>query len=210
MKVFNKNKYRNMFFTIAPSIFLGLISIVYIFNLVPREFAPATVVDEPITIPVVDAPTSDIAPAPLTQVKPKRISIASIGIDTVVSVPPSIEISVLDNALLAGAVYYPGSGGLNGGNALVFGHSTGLSVVKNQAFKAFNNLKNVKPGDLVYVTGDDGYTYVYKAGEVELVDQSEELVEFNTNSNMITLSTCNTFGQKQERHVLKAYFAYRE
>lgn len=204
-KVFQNKTYRNMFLIVAPTIFILLLGVIYISGLLPQELAPNISVTE---TPKPNAVVGNLAQSiPETkQVKPIHITIASVGINTTVEEPASREIIVLDNALLKGAVYYPGSGGLNGGNALIFGHSTGLSVVHNQAFKTFNNLKNIKAGDEISVTGDDGEVYVYKALSVELVNQSEELVEFNTAKNMITLSTCNTFGQKQERHVVKAVF----
>jgi sortase (surface protein transpeptidase) len=36
------------------------------------------------------------------------------------------------------------------------------------------------------------------------VDQTRALVEFDNNKNMLTLSTCNTFGAKSERYVVEA------
>jgi LPXTG-site transpeptidase (sortase) family protein len=129
-----------------------------------------------------------------------------VGIDTSVNHPQSQNVQVLDTALLKGAVYYPGSGSLLSGNAFAFGHSTGLSVVHNQAFKTFNNLKNVKEGDEIRVTGDDGNVYLYSAVSINLVTDDAELVVFDTSERMITLSTCNTFGKKEDRYVVKALF----
>jgi sortase (surface protein transpeptidase) len=37
------------------------------------------------------------------------------------------------------------------------------------------------------------------------VDQTRALVEFN-DKNMLTLSTCNTFGAKSERYVVEANY----
>jgi LPXTG-site transpeptidase (sortase) family protein len=143
-------------------------------------------------------------------VLPSRIVIASVGIDTVVNRPDSQNVETLDQALLSGAVYYPGSGSLVRGNAFLFGHSTGLSVVRNQAYKAFNNLKQVKAGDEILVYGEDGNIYTYSAVSTELVTEDTALVEFDTAERMITLSTCNTFGKKEERHVVKAVFVGKE
>jgi sortase (surface protein transpeptidase) len=47
--------------------------------------------------------------------------------------------------------------------------------------------------------------YRYMVSSVVLVDQTRALVEFN-DKNMLTLSTCNTFGAKSERYVVEANY----
>ena len=89
----------------------------------------------------------------------------------------------------------------------LFAHSTGFKVVQNQAYKAFNNLKNLSAGDSIFVSGEDGKTYVYKVSSVKLATDKDVLVTFDGKDRMITLSTCNTFGQKAERYVVEAYFS---
>ncbi|MEN9647948.1 MAG: hypothetical protein RLY57_752 [Candidatus Parcubacteria bacterium] len=203
--VFKKASYRRMFIAYAIGIFVVLGSILFVFHLVPNEFDQT----ESISINEEHSVTNDtqqVQDTTVADVIPVRITIASVGIDTTVSHPQSQEVELLDQALLKGAVYYPGSGSLVRGNAFVFGHSTGLSVVRNQAFKAFNNLKHVQSGDEIRVTGDDGYVYVYSALSTELVTEDTALVEFDTTDRMLTLSTCNTFGKKEERHVVRAVF----
>jgi LPXTG-site transpeptidase (sortase) family protein len=205
--LWTQSDYRNLFLVLAGIIFLFLFAVVYALNMLPAELGPS----EPAS------PAEEVRPAYTNEPEvkennavPVRIEIASVGIDTSVSHPQVPTVEVLDNALLKGAVYYPGSGTIGEGNMFVFGHSTGLSVVRNQAFKAFNNLKNVKAGDVIRVTGTDGQIYLYEAISIELVDENEALVQFNTREQMITLSTCNTFGEKQERHVVKAVLKGQE
>jgi LPXTG-site transpeptidase (sortase) family protein len=136
---------------------------------------------------------------------PIRIMIDKIGVDTAVSNPASSDISILNDALLKGAVRYPGSGTLGKGNMFIFGHSSGLRVINNQAFKAFNNLKDLTIGDTIQIhSANKGYNY--KVTSVSLVDDDEALVTFSNDKNMLTLSTCNVFGQKQERYVVEAQF----
>lgn len=195
------------FFTL---IFIGLFAIAYAIQIIPNELVDTSGGNSPIISEEVDeynefAFTED-EPVALTQTKPSKIEIPRVGINVIISHPASPSVEVLDNALLKGAVYYPGSGTIEKGNMFIFGHSTGLKVVRNQAFKAFNNLKNVSVGDLIYITGEDGKTYQYKAISVDLVDENEALVQFDTSNQMITISTCNTFGEKQERHVVKGEF----
>ncbi len=136
---------------------------------------------------------------------PIRVVIDKIGINTPVSNPASTDLSVLNSELQKGAVRYPGSGTLGKGNMFIFGHSTGIKVVNNQAYKAFNNLKELEKGDVIHIQSNDN-SYNYKVTSVRLVDSTEALVTFSDDSNMLTLSTCNVFGQKQERYVVEAVF----
>jgi LPXTG-site transpeptidase (sortase) family protein len=136
---------------------------------------------------------------------PLRVLIDKVGIDTSVSNPTSADVSILNNALLKGSVRYPGSGTLGRGNMFIFGHSTGIRVVNNQAYKAFNNLKNVEIGDTVRIQSIDK-EYNYKVTSVSMVDSEDAWVTFSDDKNMVTLSTCNVFGQKQDRYVVEAVF----
>jgi LPXTG-site transpeptidase (sortase) family protein len=198
--VFKQASYFRLFIALTIAIFAMLGTLLYVLHLVPEELAHSTNGSN------VTRSNVQEEPAYIADVLPARIVISSVGIDTIVNHPDSQNVEVLDQSLLSGAVYYPGSGSLIRGNAFVFGHSTGLAVVRNQAFKTFNNLKNVKAGDEIRAYGDDGNVYIYKAVSTELVVDDNTLVEFDTSEKMLTLSTCNTFGKKEERHVVKAVF----
>jgi LPXTG-site transpeptidase (sortase) family protein len=137
--------------------------------------------------------------------KPIRIVIDKIDVDVAVSNPNTTNVATLDEYLKQGAVRYPGSGFLGSGNMFLFAHSTGIKVVNNQAYKAFNGLKNLSSGDIIKVFSKNK-VYQYKVTSVILVDQTKALVEFNSRKNMLTLSTCNTFGAKSERYVVEADF----
>jgi LPXTG-site transpeptidase (sortase) family protein len=136
---------------------------------------------------------------------PDKITISKIGVDSEIQKPQSQEVSVLDAALNKGAVYYPGSGTINFGNMFLFGHSTGFSIVNNQAYKTFNNLDDLVAGDEIEIESN-GRTFIYKVQKVTLLDESAAFVDFSKTDQMLTLSTCNTFGQKQERWVVEAIF----
>lgn len=135
--------------------------------------------------------------------EPTRLVISSIGVDTVVSNPKSSNAETLDAALTKSAVRYPGSGLPGIGNMFIFGHSTGFSVVQNQAYKVFNKIKNAKVGATIMVYSKSA-SYEYRVTSVRLVDKSKALVEFDTAKNMLTLSTCDSFGREQDRYVLEA------
>lgn len=146
------------------------------------------------------AQTETVAEAPV------RIVAETLGIDTQIINPGSRDIEVLDQALLSGAVHYPGSGNLNeNSNVFLFGHSTGFRVVQNEAYKAFNGLKDAKEGDLIRVQSEKN-EYVYRVSKVSLVHADQALVELETGVKKLTLSTCNSFGAKQERYVVEADF----
>jgi LPXTG-site transpeptidase (sortase) family protein len=127
--------------------------------------------------------------------EPTRIVIERIGVDAIVANPNTANLKTLDDYLLQGAVRYPGSGLIGYGNMFIFAHSTGFRVVQNQAFKAFNGLKDLVEGDIIKVYSGN-QVYSYRVSSVRLVDSNAALVEFGGNKNMLTLSTCNSFGAK--------------
>lgn len=150
----------------------------------------------------VDAPSS----AATVDATPRRIIIERLGVDTSILNPESTDVETLDAALLKGVVRYPGSGDLDDvSNMFLFGHSTGFRVVQNEAFKAFNGLKNAKEGDLIRVQSDS-HEYVYRVTRVSLVDAQEALVSLSSREKKLTLTTCNSFGAKSERYVVEAAF----
>lgn len=137
---------------------------------------------------------------------PDRIVIPKIGVDSDVQKPQSQDVAVLDQALTKGAVYYPGSGTISNGNMFIFGHSTNWKVVNNPAYKTFNDLDKLNVGDEINIESN-GKTFIYKVKKVTLVDEEEALVSFNKTGKTLTISTCNTFGAKQERWVVDAEFS---
>ncbi|MFA6296967.1 MAG: sortase [Candidatus Paceibacterota bacterium] len=138
---------------------------------------------------------------------PVRIVAPTIGLDSAIEIPTSTDFLVLDNSLDKGPVYYPGSGQAGVGNMFIFGHSTGFKVVINKAYQVFNNIKNLKNGDEIKIYGKNK-VYTYKVSSVNLVNENEALVNFSNKSNMLTLSTCDSFGKKTDRYVVEAYFSY--
>ena len=110
--------------------------------------------------------------------------------------------SGLDSALLKGAVRYPTSA-LLGESApmLIFGHQSYLPVVKNQAFKAFNSLQNVRAGDDVIVSSATT-NYHYRVTSISYVDAGDAEIQIGGGARTLTLVTCDSFGkQKTKRYV---------
>jgi len=139
-------------------------------------------------------------------VEPLRLIIEAADVDTPVLNPESRDVAVLDEALHGGAVHYPGSGNLNDtSNMFIFGHSSYLPNVINEAYKAFNGIQNLVSGDVIKVHSVDE-EYVYVVETVSRVDANDAWVELSSDKKKLTLSTCNNFGQKQDRFVVEAQF----
>ncbi len=139
---------------------------------------------------------------------PDRIVINKVGINTKVEKPSSRDVNVLDQYLTRGAVYYPGSGSIEKGNIFIFGHSSNLAVVRNQSYKTFNGIEKLKQGDEIIAVAGEA-EYVYKVNSVRLLDANETQINFDNTKRLLTLTTCNTFGAKQERWVVESEFYSR-
>jgi LPXTG-site transpeptidase (sortase) family protein len=143
------------------------------------------------------------------KVLPTRLVIEKIGVDTPISNPSSTDVAVLDQALLSGGVRYPASATLEeNGNVLLFGHSTTLPVVRNQAYKAFVGIGTLTTGDQIKVRSADN-EYLYSVTKVSKVSADKELVLFPATGRMLTLSTCDLLGTKADRFVVEAQFVRR-
>lgn len=135
---------------------------------------------------------------------PMRIEIPEVGIDVTVKNPESTNVAVLDEALLTGAVRYPTSAKLGEeGNTILFGHSSYLPIVNNEAFKAFNEIQNLKEGDRIYVHGEV-QTYVYSVTQVAQADAEEDAIPLTKTGHTLTLATCDSFGKKSDRFIVVA------
>jgi LPXTG-site transpeptidase (sortase) family protein len=141
---------------------------------------------------------------------PTRIVISAIGVDTVIENPASTDIGTLDQALLKGAVRYPASA-LLGENArmFIFGHQSKLPVVKNKAFKAFNDLQNLKGGEEIVVYSSTA-VYRYRVKLVEHKSAEDAWIELGYGARELILTTCDSFGKKTDRYVVTAEFVSRE
>jgi len=141
---------------------------------------------------------------------PIKIQIQKVGVDITISDPNNVDSAILNQYLLKGAVRYPGSGYLGSGNLFIFGHSSTLSVVHNQAYKAFNKIEDLKEGDEISVYSTST-KYIYKVRDVRTVKASQEEVNLTTKENMLTLSTCDLIGSTNEyRYVVRADYVRKE
>ena len=185
------------------AVFLGVFFVSF------ATLATLDIVPEPpakLVADAVEVPASSLAAGvALSQPEnPVRIEVPAIGMDVEIRNPDSTSVAVLDEALLTGAVRYPTSAKLGEeGNTILFGHSSYLPIVNNVAFKAFNEIQDLKEGDRILVHGES-MTYVYAVKEVYEADANDAAIPLTKSGHTLTLATCDSFGKKTDRFIVEA------
>jgi len=138
---------------------------------------------------------------------PTKIEIPAINLSATIANPTTTDTETLDGDLLRGAVRYPTSARLGEtGNVVLFGHSSYLPVVGNQAYKTFNGIQKLVAGDTITVySADVAYTYHVRSVAKESA-ASNAGISLALASRVLTLATCNSFGAKTDRFVVTADF----
>lgn len=137
---------------------------------------------------------------------PERIEIPAIDMDLAIQNPSTKNIDKLTQVLVNGPARYVDSAKLGEkGNMLLFGHSSRLPVVRNQMYKAFNGISELKAGDVITVSGN-GNEYLYVVTAVRIADAEEDVVSLSKDSTRLTLVTCNVLGEKTSRFIAEADF----
>jgi LPXTG-site transpeptidase (sortase) family protein len=138
---------------------------------------------------------------------PLGISIPAIKLTATIANPDTTDIATLDSLLLKGAVRYPTSASLGEtGNVVIFGHSSYLPIVGNQAYKTFNGIQKLVAGDAVTVfSSDTSYTYRVRNMMKESTTDVAG-IPLSVTGRVLTLSTCDSFGAKTDRFVVVADF----
>lgn len=198
--------------------FLGVYVVVFFVGLVmlqelgvaPFQLAQANTYVAPVHVTQTETVAVVAIPDDAKSQSPKRIEIPKVGIEASVENPESTDIASLDEALLSGTVRYPTSATLGEeGNMVIFGHSSHLPVVHNQAFKAFNDIEKLVVGDTIIVYGST-YRYIYAVESVEQKDAESDLIPLDVEGVKLTLSTCDTFRAKSARFVVTATLVLTE
>jgi len=155
--------------------------------------------------PILPNPSEELLDNKEAGEAPRNIKIDSVDIDVDISTPNEVSVSALDAALQSGAVHYPGSGGVGGDRRMfLFGHSSRLAAVINDSYRAFNGLDDVEIGDEITVSDENGKEVIYEVTSVEIADASDRLVSLVSGRGKLTLSTCTTFGARENRVVVEA------
>ena len=188
---------------VAAFIAVFILSFVFLASVgaTPNPIHPQ-VVDEPVISPS-ESPVSTIAASPEM---PVRVIAKDINLDVSVDNPVSTDVDALDQALLKGAVRYPTSAQLGvDGTVLLFGHSSYLPIVHNQAYKTFDGIQNLKTGAVIHVYSSD-IDYQYSVVGVRVADATQDSIELNPKGKHLTLVTCDSFATKSNRFIVSAEF----
>ncbi len=138
--------------------------------------------------------------------EPVKIEIPAISLAATIADPASTDPAVLDNLLLSGAVRYPTSAKLNeNGNVVLFGHSSYLPIVRNQAYKTFDGIQKLHAGDIIIVYSSH-QVYEYPVRSVAKESADSGVIPLSVSGRVLTLSTCNSFATKSDRFVVTADF----
>lgn len=188
---------KGSFFAVASGIFVLSVVTLSAYDLLPEAktavATPATTIESVVSVmPVAE--------------DPMRIEVPAIDLAVAIRNPVTTDIATLDKELLSGAVRYPTSARLGEtGNVVVFGHSSYLPVVGNQAYKAFNGIQKLVPGDTVTVYSS-GTAYTYRVRSMEKKSATDAGIPLLVTGRVLTLATCDSFGTKSDRFVVTADF----
>jgi len=137
---------------------------------------------------------------------PTKIEIQTINLSASIANPTTTDVEVLDQKLLSGAVRYPTSAKLGEtGNVVLFGHSSYLPIVNNQAYKTFNGIQKLLVGDTIVVYSSD-MAYTYQVRSVTKESANDATIPLSVSGKILTLATCNSFAEKSDRFVVVADF----
>lgn len=152
-----------------------------------------------------EGPTAQISEPEFAAV-PERIQSAAIDLDLPVQDSNTRDIPTLYGMLVNGPVRYVDSAKLGEeGNIILFGHSTSIPIVRNQMYKAFNRVSELKVGDTVSLEGGDR-VFLYSVTSIRSVDVSEGVIDLSKEGRRLTLVTCDTLTGKTARFVVEAEF----
>lgn len=210
-RVYNK---KFSFLVVFGIVFLVMLSILGAFGFTPDS--PSSTDTQVADAPVATVTTSSLMLGPAAAVSntaaatqtqgevPVKVVVSKIGLSQTVANPTTTNVEALDQYLLKGAVRYPTSATLGQeGTVILFGHSSYLPVVHNQAYKAFDGIQNLKSGDEIDVYSVD-QKYVYSVTNVQQMSATSDGIPLTTSGHTLTLATCDSFGQKTDRFVVTA------
>jgi len=188
------------FFGVFVFVFFCLVMILGTFDLLP-ETPPI-----PVSSGTAIALATGVSTKIVTGELPVKIRIPTINLMAIIANPTTTDTEVLDRELLSGAVRYPTSAKLGEtGNVVLFGHSSYLPIVGNQAYKTFNGIQKLVIGDVITVYSSN-MTYTYQVRNVTKESANDAFVSLQISGRALTLATCDSFGAKTDRFVVIADF----
>ena len=193
--------------------FLGLFVFVFIFStivLAQLDFLPSSVSakegENIFSATNQMAAISLNALSPMLPELPTKIVIPKINLSATIANPTTTDTATLDEALLKGAVRYPTSARLGEeGNVVLFGHSSYLPIVGDEAYKTFDGIQKLVAGDSITVYSSD-LAYLYKVRSVTKESATDSAIPLSVTGKVLTLSTCDSFSATTDRFVVVADF----
>lgn len=195
------------FLCIFVVVFFGTVAILAHFDLLPETSSvDSPVVTTSVMAPIVTMSTTAFASTTVAEF-PTSIAIPAIRLAVNIENPDTTNISTLNNLLLKGAVRYPTSAMLNEtGNVVIFGHSSYLPIVDDQAYKTFDGIQKLTSGDVITVYSSDKI-YIYRVRSVAKENIANDMgINLAVPGQVLTLVTCNSFATKSDRFVVTADF----
>ncbi|HQU08308.1 MAG: hypothetical protein B7X04_04400 [Parcubacteria group bacterium 21-54-25] len=203
-------KRKGIFLGLSLAVFLFSLAFLARLDLLPDAPPPAAASEaSKVTLetsPLVSGTTTPVTSPLVPAVElPITVEIPTINLSTTVLNPNTTNISLLDKALLSGAVRYPLSARLGeAGNVIIFGHSSYLPFA-NPIYKTFDGIQKLKAGDTITVSSQ-AVAYVYAVDTVSKENISSAAIPLTVPGKELTLSTCDSFGAKSDRFVVTAHF----
>ncbi len=187
------------FLGLSIFVFLGTVFVLWKLDVLPS--VPRTS-----TLSLASTAVIATSSAPILGIEePLKITIPAINLSASIANPTTTSIEVLDGFLLNGAVRYPTSASLGEiGNVVLFGHSSYLPIVGNQAYKTFDGIQKLVAGDVITVYSTDAvYTYRVRSVSKESA-ASDAGIPLAIAGRELTLVTCNSFATKTDRFIVVA------
>ena len=196
---------KGVFFGLFVLVFCGMVVFLARFDLLPSLSAT----DEGANLSSATNQMAAISLNALTPMLPElpvKIVIPAINLSATVANPTTTDTNVLDQDLLSGAVRYPSSARLGeDGNVVIFGHSSYLPIVNNQAYKTFDGIQKLVAGDAIIVSSSDE-AYTYQVESVTKESANDAVIPLSVTGKELTLSTCDSFSATTDRFVVVASF----
>lgn len=189
-------------------VFMVVVTLTYAF-LVIIDFIPEAPSEDTDATALVSEDVEEVADFEPAQrfgedATPDKIIFDTLDKEVAILNPNTTAVAALDTALLSGVVRHPDSATLlSNGTMFFFGHSSYLPVVRNKNYQAFNGIQDMRWGDTIRVQSAD-FEYVYRVDRVYEAKASTATVELVEGTPRLVLSTCNTFGAKEDRHIVEA------
>lgn len=133
--------------------------------------------------------------------KQNSIEIAQIDIAAPIVIGRNTDVSVLEEDLNKGVVYYPGSASPGKpGQSVLLGHSAPVGWPKIRYDWVFTKINDLENGDEIIIHFNNRQ-YTYKVISKEIIDKGEELdaTSLHGSDNILTLVTCWPPGKNYKR-----------